>query len=339
MKKQKQILIVSIDGDMSTDKVMDWLYHFGYSVIRHNTDTDYFNSYFSFQLGLSTHGENLSITINNKSIKLNEIKSVWFRKYSFPLFENWFKMEDSSQKLQDDLIHYLKHEFSSSNFALFNTLIANKKHLGGRITQQPTKMEMLLKAREFGIEIPNTIITNLKAELKRFFEKNNKKIITKSIKDGTIFNKKDHKGNYRTAISYTESIDEDIMKKIPQYFFPSLFQEKLNKEFEIRSFYLDGNFYSSAIFSQLDKQTDVDFRMYNNKRPNRIIPYNLPKKLQSQLERLMCSLNLKSGSLDLIKTKNGKIVFLEVNPWGQYGMISVPCNFKLDKIIAEYLIK
>ncbi|HTO16436.1 MAG TPA: hypothetical protein VLZ83_11735 [Edaphocola sp.] len=200
-------------------------------------------------------------------------------------------------------------------------------------------MEMLLKAKEHGIEIPNTIITNQKVKLKRFFNNNNKEIITKSIKDATIFNKKKSNDNYSTAITYTESIDKEIMNKIPDHFFPSLFQEKLNKEFEIRSFYLDGNFYSSAIFSQLDKQTDVDFRMYNNKRPNRIIPYNLPKKLQSQLERLMCSLNLKSGSLDLIKTKNGKIVFLEVNPWGQYGIISVPCNFKLDKIIAEYLIK
>jgi hypothetical protein len=31
-------------------------------------------------------------------------------------------------------------------------------------------------------------------------------------------------------------------------------------------------------------------------------------------------------------------VFLEVNPTGQYGMVSDPCNYYLDKKIAEYLI-
>ncbi|HTO16437.1 MAG TPA: hypothetical protein VLZ83_11740 [Edaphocola sp.] len=130
MKKSKKVLIISIDGDTSTDKVMDWLNHFGYSVIRYNTDTDFFNTCFSFQLGLNTHSQILSIATNNESINLDEIKSVWFRKYSFPIFENWLKIKNSSEQLEVDLIDYLKHEFSSSNFALFNSLITNKRSLG-----------------------------------------------------------------------------------------------------------------------------------------------------------------------------------------------------------------
>ena len=31
-------------------------------------------------------------------------------------------------------------------------------------------------------------------------------------------------------------------------------------------------------------------------------------------------------------------VFLEVNPVGQFGMVSLPCNYQLEKRIAQYLI-
>ena len=49
--------------------------------------------------------------------------------------------------------------------------------------------------------------------------------------------------------------------------------------------------------------------------------------------------NLNSGSFDIIKDKKGKYIFLEVNPVGQFGMVSQPCNYNLEQKIAKYLIK
>ena len=46
---------------------------------------------------------------------------------------------------------------------------------------------------------------------------------------------------------------------------------------------------------------------------------------------------LITGSLDFILTPSGEYVFLEVNPSGQYDMISKPCNYHLDKAIATFL--
>ena len=139
--------------------------------------------------------------------------------------------------------------------------------------------------------------------------------------------------------SYTRELDEELIKSQDEYFFPSLIQEKIDKEFEIRSFYLEGNIYSMAIFSQNDTQTQTDFRHYNSQRPNRTIPYILPEIIQKKIALLMNKLNLICGSLDLIKSKDGNYVFLEVNPNGQFGMISKPCNYQLEKKIANFLIK
>lgn len=48
-------------------------------------------------------------------------------------------------------------------------------------------------------------------------------------------------------------------------------------------------------------------------------------------------ISLETGSIDLILTKDGLFIFLEVNPVGQFGMTSYPCNYYLEKLIAMEL--
>jgi len=93
-----------------------------------------------------------------------------------------------------------------------------------------------------------------------------------------------------------------------------------------------------AIFSTLDKQTEVDFRIYNEKKPNRNTPFNLPEDIQKKIVILMESVGLITGSLDLILTNKNEFVFLEINHAGQFGMVSFPCNYYLEEVIAKELI-
>ena len=51
----------------------------------------------------------------------------------------------------------------------------------------------------------------------------------------------------------------------------------------------------------------------------------------------MYKLELNSGSIDLILDKKNRFVFLEINPIGQFGMTSFPCNYSIEKEIAKYL--
>jgi D-alanine-D-alanine ligase-like ATP-grasp enzyme len=53
---------------------------------------------------------------------------------------------------------------------------------------------------------------------------------------------------------------------------------------------------------------------------------------------MMQKADLNCGSLDLIKSKDGRYVFLEVNPSGQFGMVSYPCNYYLEEEVAKSLI-
>lgn len=330
--EKRYILIITTSGDQSTNSVMDWIRSRGYFPLRLNTDKLFLDNRFSLSLNFGIDNNHILITVNNQCIKYKSIKSIWFRKFAVPKFADIYEsVEDIG-----NFTKHIKAEYFSAMFAFFDLWKNNISSLGGSITKQPTKMEMLINAKKFTIDIPETIITDNKKELQRFLAKH-KGVITKPIRGGNQFYKKDKNGEVNGAMLFTELLNNSVIDKIPNYFFYTMFQEKLDKDFEIRVFYLDEKCYSMAIFSQLDKQTDIDLRMYNNERGNRTNPYQLPRFLEVKINKLMQSLNLKTGSLDIVKTKDNRFVFLEVNPWGQYGMVSDPCNYFLDDEIAKYL--
>ena len=176
------------------------------------------------------------------------------------------------------------------------------------------------------------MITNVISDVVKFIDKH-KSIVSKPQSELGLFSFEN--ANYS---NYTTIINKEYLlsaEKIPTTFF----QEQLIKSYEVRVFYFYGKCYSMAIFSQLDSQTSVDFRHYNNKNPNRNVPYELKKELQDKIKKLMETLGLDTGSLDFVKTIDGRLVFLEVNPVGQFGMVSFPCNYYIEQIIADHLIK
>jgi hypothetical protein len=61
--------------------------------------------------------------------------------------------------------------------------------------------------------------------------------------------------------------------------------------------------------------------------------------VEEAIGRFMAEMTLETGSLDLIRTPCGRHVFLEVNPVGQFAMVSEPCNYPLFRRVAEYLMR
>jgi D-alanine-D-alanine ligase-like ATP-grasp enzyme len=93
-----------------------------------------------------------------------------------------------------------------------------------------------------------------------------------------------------------------------------------------------------AIFSQANEKTRIDFRHYDREKPNRTVPYILPEAIEDKLLQFMNELKLASGSIDMLVDQQYNYYFLEVNPIGQFSQVSLPCNYYLEKKIAEYLI-
>lgn len=319
------ILIFSQDkNEASTDCIIDWLDIYNISFERFN-GIDFYK-----QVNIDIINGEFKIKLPH--INLDEISLIWLRRWITQ--ENSKDLYIENPKNKDGVIFQLnEYTRSELKFLLdfFFKIIPSHLLFSSIRTQEINKLLVLNKAQKLGINIPDTHILTNKIEFNKIAKK--KELITKAISNGANVNVDNEK-----YVGYTSIVD-----KLPEYikdsFIPSLFQSKVDKKYEIRSFYLKGKFYSMAIFSQNDKQTEVDFRRYNDFVPNRTIPYKLPKEIEIKLTKLAANFGLETGSFDLIKTKENEYIFLEVNPGGQFEMVSKPCNYFIEKEIAKELIK
>lgn len=317
----------------TTEAVMDWLQAWEVPHVRINgSDIDHHGGP---KISINNNEIKLQINIDGVVIKPSEIKVVWFRRWSYnnrhrkvDLFKNELHHSDLNLFMS---YHHVYQELQNVSTFLFS-MLASADWLGDPRTSSPNKLQMMQSAREIGLDVPDTLITTEIEDVRAFAEKHGE-VVTKPVSDMLlcIF------GDALFA-SYTCVVPESFLRDDTwSGSFPSLFQEKLEKKYEIRTFYLDGKFYSMAMFSQHIPATQIDFRRYSFDNPARTIPYQLPTEIEDKLHALMKVLDLDTGSIDIIRTVDGRYVFLEVNPNGQFGMVSEPCNYFLERKVARYL--
>ncbi|HYM00842.1 MAG TPA: grasp-with-spasm system ATP-grasp peptide maturase [Blastocatellia bacterium] len=319
----------------TTDSVMDWLGSFGAPFVRINGgDIDRANGP---RFSLNNDGAKARIAIDGAELALENVKVVWYRRWAFNNkhmeIELLANPADRGPANIYSANRHLNGELRAVSAFLFSTL-DDAKWLGHPSTASPNKLTMLRRAARVGLDVPDTLVTTNVRDLHAFIEKHGEVICKPSgeVLTCTI--------NDRPFGAYTSTIPDWVLDQ-GQWTgcFPSLFQEKLEKKYEIRVFYLDGQFYGMAMFTQQKASTRVDFRHYSLQDPVRTVPYKLPDEVEARLGALMKASDLSTGSIDLVRTVDGRFVFLEVNPVGQFGMVSQPCNYYLEKKVANALME
>lgn len=325
------ICIFSTCVDYSTTEVIRWLSYFGKKdVLRINSDE-------ANSIKINIINRDLCFEINDRVIHLSDVEAVWYRKGRNWLCNQFYPIDDRDKFR---FTTYLKNKLQLEeanlseylHFIIENTIPS----LGSAKKGNLNKLLVLDAAQEVGFIIPHFYISNYQEGIKQIFEQS-PDLITKSISDGIyLFDQTESKTGY---FSYTEKLDKSIVEELPDLISPSLLQENIRKKFDLRVFVLNDKCYSMAILSQSDKQTQIDFRKYNEKKPNRNIPYILPKEIELKIQQLFNKLGLKTGSVDFIVDREDRFYFLEINPVGQYDVVSRTCNYFLDKQIALTLMK
>ncbi len=309
------ILILSECRDYATDQVFGFLNRrTDVECVRLNIESIITDDFFC-----NIHDD--FFLIEGRKIWYAEVRTVWYRRFGTSSVANFLEYVENniSTKLSVQLNNELK---SITQYILHR--LGHCAWINHYSTVTVNKFVVLDKAKKLGIKIPETYIAN-KARL----IDNSNDLIVKSAYEPNFFTYKN--GFYAT---YTSEYNQGIASS----FFPSLLQKKIEKKIEIRSFFILGEFYSMAIFSQDHEDTEVDFRRYVEDEPNRFLPYKLPKIYEYKLKKLMDKLNINCGSIDLIQNREDELVFLEINPVGQFGMIESRCNYGLYKILADKLI-
>jgi ATP-GRASP peptide maturase of grasp-with-spasm system len=315
------ILILSYEGDWSTDNVISWLKQFDYPCLR-------LNSYDFFTKDFFLDFQNKILYVGDQVIDFNKINVVWFRKFGLFRSSNHFK--SVRELLDSESANAIANEFWAIAQAIVD-LLQHKKWLTHYNNSFLNKINVLAMAEAIGLDVPKTYIVNTNSKIKEIISEGS--VISKSVDNVT--NVLTKKGSYTM---FTSRIKDEEVDNFPKRFFPSLMQAEIKKKYEIRSFFLIDKFYSMAIFSQGNARTEVDFRKYNMANPNRDVPYQLPEEVEEKLRQLLANADLNCASIDLMKSIDNKYYFLEINPVGQFGMVDFTCNYGLHKKVAQTLI-
>lgn len=299
------ILIISKNQETTTNEVIKWLSIMDKKFLRVNEEEIF---------EIKVYRKRIFLESERNKFFIDEINSVWYRRGGLR-----FKHSQYDNSSID--IHMYEHQHWLQDYVI--KTLESKKHINKQSNSHINKLLVLDKAEEIGLDVPKYFLADTTDDIIL------NKTITKPITGNITFDSID---NYSDYIMYTSVIE----KKVKDNFYISFFQEKIEKDYEIRSFYLNGKIWSTAIISQNDDQTKTDFRKYNQENPNRNVRYNLPKDIEEKIQILMLNLDLNCGSLDFIKSGN-KYYFLEVNTVGQFLGVSAICNYSVEKEIAAYL--
>ena len=315
----KKIIILSENNDWSTNDVMKWGKAKNYDVRRINYDDR------NLQIYISTNCVHVSTSFDTFFIEPDNV--CWFRRADFPSI--YINSEINPIEQEKKIFGF--GEKRQIYYALKYWIINNCNYSSGFFSDTFNKIDVLLKAKKAGIRVPNWIVTANK-DYAISFAKHYESIACKPF--STFFL---HTENviYKNL---TERFTCSELQSFSPYFIPRIFQQYIEKKYELRSFYFHGTFFTYAILSQNNPKTTIDFRNYDHDTPNRSIPFNLPTEYSMKLELLMKMLQLDTGSCDILVDYNDDYYFLEVNPVGQFGDGSYKCNFNIEEFIVNILL-
>lgn len=186
------------------------------------------------------------------------------------------------------------------------------------------KVYQLGVARASGLEIPPTLISNDPAEVRRFLGEHGSK--------GTIY-----KAFSATQQEWRETRlvrDEELAVLDQVRHAPVIFQEYVPARFDLRVTIVEDHIFAAAIHSQ-DTEYQVDFRIDMNRA--KVEPHELPTEVARGLADFMRRLGLVYGAIDMRLTPNGRYVFLEVNPAGQWLFIEGRTGQPITATVARTL--
>ncbi|MET0838398.1 MAG: MvdC/MvdD family ATP grasp protein [Marmoricola sp.] len=189
------------------------------------------------------------------------------------------------------------------------------------------KTWQLPAARAAGLEVPDTLVTSDPDEARAFVDRVGLgRVICKAF-SATLENWRETRvvGPEEYALLDQVSVA------------PVIFQELVPAEVDLRITVVGEEFFPAAIHSQ-ELDYPLDFRLFLETGPGvRMSPAELPRSVEDGLLRLLKSAGLRYGAIDMRRTPEGRHVFLEVNPAGQWRFVEEVTGQPITAAMAQLL--
>jgi glutathione synthase/RimK-type ligase-like ATP-grasp enzyme len=320
--QQNKVLIVTSKDDAHADHIITLCNVRGWSerVVRLNTEDFVKNCQVSFD------GSNFQVAIKDSERVLgsNEIRAVWYRRP---------KDFDLSSENDAYVADYIRQQSTAClrglYFCCHDTAIWVNPLPS--LHRSRNKLQQLQIAHQLGLNPPRTIVTNNWQDARAFCS-DIEKVCTKSL-DEPNFILDGHIYPFFTRVLEKREIFEN-RESIERC--PVLFQEYIDKMFDIRVCVIGEDIFAFEIHSQ---EHDLSVHDFRGVAPDFLkhTPHKLPGSVEARIRRFMQRQGLIFSAMDFVLSRKGTYHFLENNPNGQWLWLEQITGVPLSKSMLRLL--
>jgi hypothetical protein len=294
------LLILTNSEDATADYLVSIFSRDAVSFCRFDTDKTLSETSFRF----AVEGPELSIA--GERFRPNDFRNVWYRRPerlkhpdASDSPESTFLLDEWSEALEGFLAHIPRQRWMNHPAA----------NVGAS-----HKIEQLTTAGRLGLAVPDTLVTHSPDELRTFFSNHNGRVIVKPLSVGYL----ERKDPEQDSLIYTNVVTAnqlDTLSDLPSC--PTLFQEYIDKLHDVRITVVDSELHAVSLrAADSDGQQLCDIRR-NNMEGVAYERIGLPPPVEHGIKTIVGHYGLRFAAIDMVVSREGKWLFLEVNPNGQ----------------------
>lgn len=318
------ILIITKSNDNeSIDFVTQAVEERGEKVYRFDTDR------FPTEIKLTAHygnsSERLVMATEQGEFDLQEVTAIWHRRLAI------------GSRIPDTMDSQIRDASLKESRATVMGMLASLNVFRIDPVQQirhtENKQLQLQVARRLNLEVPRTLITNDPEAVLEFAKCCESGIVAKMLASFAVYEDGQEKVVFTNPVR-----PEDLEDLSGLRFCPMTFQEMVPKAMELRVTVVGNEVFAASIDSQSSERATHDWRRDGVALLEDWKPYELPDDVRERLLKLMEYFGLNYGAIDIIVTPDGRHIFLEINPAGEFFWLERYCHLPISKSIADVLL-
>jgi glutathione synthase/RimK-type ligase-like ATP-grasp enzyme len=260
----------------------------------------------------------VSFSYDNQSFSPSKVAAAWYRRPSNFGYEHdelrRFSLAEEYKTLQANIWKSIRPQVWLNS--------------PDSIRHADIKFSQLALAASLGLHIPKTVVSNSWQEIDSLSDE---KLIVKSVASGVLHsNIEAAKTMYTTVFQNKNQLPKEVLP------YPGIWQPYIPKSREWRITVVGEQIFSVAIYTTDEAKDDWRKHQFT---PNFVINKveKFPELLQEKCVEMLQVLNLRFGAFDFIETPSGEVIFLELNPNGQFTWLENELGLPISQAISEEL--
>ncbi len=258
------------------------------------------------------------------SLDLARVRAVWMRRVWAPRLP-----DDADPGYRDACVKQIAAGMSAFLGVMRRARFVNDPAEERRASNKVLELRI---AAEAGLETPRTIVTNDPERVRAAFREWKGAMVAKLLAPISVGMGPPDRAVYTNPVSEGDLADLESLALGPM-----IFQERVEKDREFRAVVVGRRVFAGSIdAARTTASGSVDWKRADASECA-WKKESLPADVERRLVDLVGRLRLAFGAADLIRTPDGRHVFLEVNPAGEWGMLERDLGLPISEAIADEL--